>query len=86
MKINEHGEKVYSLDEVRHMRRNGVDQKVKWNRSTYEKRLKRTKIFTVISFVISVYIAVSFTVYRFKHPELTNTQLTLHFVDAMTWK
>lgn len=35
---------------------------------------------------LTTYIAVSWTVYRFRHPEQTETQLFLNFADAMLWR
>lgn len=46
----------------------------------------KLKIFRWTVIVICFYIIVAHTVYRYNHPELTETQLTLNFWEAMTWQ
>lgn len=36
--------------------------------------------------VVALYAMVSSAVYRFRHPEMTETQLFLHLGDAMRWQ
>lgn len=43
-------------------------------------------ILTTIIIVICLYVAVSGLVYRFRHPEMTETQLALHIGDWLTWR
>jgi DNA-directed RNA polymerase subunit L len=44
------------------------------------------KKYAIILLAILAYVGVAFTVYRFKHPELTETQLILKTCDALTWR
>lgn len=44
------------------------------------------KTFKIILLVISLYMSLAYMVYRFGHPEQTETQLLFNFIDAMTWK
>lgn len=37
-------------------------------------------------FAIVLYIAIAFIFYRFRHPDMTETQLLFHFVDAVCWR
>lgn len=39
-----------------------------------------------IVFLISIYLMVAITVYRFRHPDKTETRLFLDFVDALLWR
>lgn len=43
-------------------------------------------IATVVAFPFALYAAAAMTVYRFQHPELTETQLLLAFWDAIMWR
>ena len=36
--------------------------------------------------LLIVYLSVSQTVFAFRHPHLTNTELFLHIPDALMWK
>jgi len=51
-----------------------------------EVRWRWWNIATVAMFPVLLYVAVAFNVYRFKHPELTQTQVVLSFWDAMCWR
>jgi hypothetical protein len=46
----------------------------------------KKRLFLIMLIVVSFYVAVAFTVYRFKHPELTETELILHSKEALTWQ
>lgn len=39
-----------------------------------------------IAVVIAVYFFVSITVYRFKHPKMTETELFKNIPEALLWK
>lgn len=32
------------------------------------------------------YVAITSLIYRFGHPEMTETELFLHLIDAMLWR
>lgn len=36
--------------------------------------------------VAALYLAAVFTVYRFRHADMTETQLFIHALDALTWQ
>lgn len=35
---------------------------------------------------LALYWGIAYTRYRFRHPELTGTQLLLHFKDIVSWR
>lgn len=35
---------------------------------------------------VAVYIVVAMSVFRLRHPDMSETQLFLHLWDAMTWR
>lgn len=43
------------------------------------------KVLKIAFAIVATYIAISYTAYRIRHPEQTETQLFLNFVDAVTW-
>ena len=49
-------------------------------------KLYRQMFYTNFIFVIVLYLILSMFVYRFKHPEQTETQLFLNIPKALLWK
>lgn len=43
-------------------------------------------IITFLILIVILYLTISGTVYRFRHPEMTETQLVLHLWDWVTWR
>ena len=41
---------------------------------------------SLLAYVTILYATVALTRFRFAYPELTETQITLHFWDAMMWR
>jgi hypothetical protein len=49
--------------------------------------VKNTKIvLAVLIYALFIYVAIACEVFRFKHPELTETQLFLKIPDAIFWR
>jgi len=47
---------------------------------------KRSKVLFGVYFLVFAYIAVAGVRYAFAHPELTDTQRILNFVDVLLWR
>ena len=41
---------------------------------------------SLLAYATILYATVALTRFRFAYPELTETQITLHFWDAMMWR
>ena len=48
--------------------------------------MKRQKLLESFVMFLILYLVTSSLVYRFRHPELTETQLFLHLSDAVMWR
>jgi len=44
------------------------------------------KIFFGVTWVVLLYVGLALSVYSFSHPELTQTQVMINFMDAMRWR
>ena len=47
---------------------------------------RATRALRLSILAIVVYVASSMAAYRFRHPELTDTQLFLHMWSALSWQ
>ena len=48
--------------------------------------MSKEKAALALCLAFIVYMVIAFTVYRFKHPELTETELLLHTVEALRFR
>jgi len=44
------------------------------------------RILEVLLLALILYAIVSLTFYRFSHPQMTDTELVLHSLDALLWR
>jgi membrane-anchored glycerophosphoryl diester phosphodiesterase (GDPDase) len=44
------------------------------------------RAYRLVVVVILIYLSMAFIVYRFRHPEQTETELILNIFDALTFK
>ena len=47
---------------------------------------RKTRLGAACGWAALVYLVVSFTAFRFRHPGLTETKLFLHLPDAIAWR
>ncbi len=50
------------------------------------KSMSGRAVIVAVIFAMSLYASVACVFYRFNHPWMTDTELTLHFIDAMLWR
>ena len=49
-------------------------------------KLSQEKLLKIVVLILVIYLFAAQITYRFKHPELTDTQRILHLGDALLWK
>lgn len=56
--------------------------------SNFMKFFKLKMVFVLYGFlfIVAMYLVAAKTAYRFRHPEKTETQIMIDFVDVITWK
>jgi hypothetical protein len=51
------------------------------------KKSEKVKLVVVtLCTLLAFYLLIASTVYRYRHPEMTETQLSIHLWDAITWR